>query len=319
MHWFLAALLTAAPSPTRVLCVTTNAARVCGDPGSSDIELIASWGTATVKLNRARSLRYARSSELVTVELETGQLLTGVLKRASIAVGPAQPIGLARIVGLEMGERRGLTEGLRTHYPLKGDTLDKVGLQHGTNHGAQPAAGRSREPNGSMRFANGAYVLLPDGLVAPDAEEYTLALWLSPTRSTAFCHPLYLGASSGETWLQMKDGLISFGVHDATGQGYSIDARLNEGSTHVAAVFRNGRAIELWLNGERVAMQDIPRVRLMIAPGHQHSSAIGSYAPQQQNHMRAYGIGTFEGHLSDVRIYSRALSPIDVAELFAAR
>ena len=280
-----------------------------------------SYGHLEVPLEKIRSVTFADSSGAATIEFSNGDLLHGKFPANSFSLEsvlgrlelPVQ--GMARISLLSPGDA--LTSGLVAYYPLDGSTEDSSGHGHdGVNHGAVPSKDRFGNSNRAYSFnGSGAYIALPDGLVDPDGAGFTISLWAQARSMDGTRFLAYIGTNSAAAGLVAKNQQFSFIVTLRSHGGFSVSAPAGLNTfVHLACVYTKGKSIALWVNGRPAGETPIPDDALSHG-GNDHSSTLGSYAPEQPNHARTYQYWTWDGIIDDVRIYSRALRPEEIAAL----
>ncbi len=306
------------PGVQRMTVLLRDGSRLSAVPLVRSLPLKTAYSTIEADLAKVRSITFSRDGKSATVDFRNGDFLHGTFLTESFPVETVLgkidvPVStIQEISGLSAGAD--LTAGLSAYYPLDGNCADASGHgSDGVNHGAAPGIDRFGRDGGAMEFnGNGAYVGLPNGLIDPAGTGFTLSLWALPRETSAYRILFYDGTNTAETGVSVKEGIMNFAARLEDDRGFAAEAPVTAGNyIHVACVYRRGVSLELWLNGALAATTPIPDGVLMHG-SHVHSGAIGSYAPEQTNHMRAYSIRTWLGLVDDVRLYARALKQPEI-------
>ncbi len=225
-------------------------------------------------------------------------------------------IAVLCISGLKAGAQDSsfLTNGLLAYYPLAGNANDASGNgNNGTVNGAtltQDRFGRfgmAYEFNGSNSYISANVPNLPTG-----AAPRTASLWAKaqfpPTGDTLFW--------SGTAQNRQAFGLIinsspltwqgqSWGGGDDVNSGVPVDANWH----HVVATY-DGSKLSIFIDGNATGALSIgiytPLSPVLIGAAFD-SSIAGTTSANS---------GFFKGSIGDVRIFNRALSPQEIAQLY---
>jgi hypothetical protein len=226
--------------------------------------------------------------------------------------------------------------GLVAHYPFDGDATDASGNgHHGTVRGATPSPdGRI---GGALAFAPPAHVALPAAVTA-GLKQFTIALWMrTPPRDvpppTAFWqHPTLVGVGTSGS------GSQDFGLFVLKGRAgyfhglaperdvlFRSDVPLADDAWHHVAFVNDGAHVRLLVDGHLV------RGEIPSAPGTAQATsrpADGTASGQGlSKHPVCVGAAStaelgmspvacfYQGLIDDVRIWSRALDPAEIAAL----
>lgn len=193
-----------------------------------------------------------------------------------------------------------ITSGLIAHHPLQEDSggtaVDFAGNNDGTVNGATQGA-TGLLGTSAYKF-DGA-----DEVIAADLDlsgDNTVALWVF-VKGTGV---LVGDAGTGSGWFVSIDvgnefatGVPKFGFNDGLGNVGANTDRRGEW-IHLAALLRNGTE-EIYVNGSQKGTQSN---RSWVDAG---KYAIGSFN----------GGNFFEGRIASVRVYNRALSQSEIAQL----
>jgi hypothetical protein len=202
------------------------------------------------------------------------------------------------------------------YYPFSGDAKDESGHGNdGTVVGATITSDRSGNPDNAYAFnGNDDHILMPD--IVPDSiAEFTISVWVKPAEIVTRRLCVYLGARTGEAWMEVRDSSFIFAIHPADGTEPMAKAPATAGElSHLAAVYRRGTRIELWVNGHFRSSVSIGNSPLKGGRS-SHDSSIGSYAPLWLDWGRQNGIFSWLGTIDQVRIFERALGQTDIQQL----
>ena len=204
------------------------------------------------------------------------------------------------------------SEGLVAHYPLDGNANDVSGNQnHGEIAGAVSAASdRHGNPNGALMF-NGVdgFIHVPNSqsLQSPSSA-ITLTAWINLTsyQDVAGIITKTNTGNYGQYHLNYQAWStpnIAFSVNTALGA--SANATLSIGEWHFIAVSFDGMKIKIYLNNQVIREQLVDGV---IEPDN-NPIMIGIDTPGSTEFLK--------GALDDLRIYNRALTDLEIFELFS--
>jgi len=163
-----------------------------------------------------------------------------------------------------------------------------------------------------FRFTGQDSIVYPDSVFASSVSSFTISVWAEVSDIEAADnrygqqHILYKGPGNGEFQLIfLASGHISFGIKLKDEKWYSVDAPAEEKVLyHIAATYKRGNAVGLWINGRLVSELRIPSLDLFVTPG--FTSSAGAYSGSSR---------FFKGIVDDVRIYNRKLTPVEINQL----
>lgn len=209
-----------------------------------------------------------------------------------------------------------LTNGLVAYYPFNGNAKDASGNGNdGIVQGATLTTDRFGVPNSAYYFDGvSSGIKIPDTLLDPVVDGFTFSAWVGTDSSpyTGTYTILHTGTDAGEAVMQIISGENAFGPVLNTHTGYYVSSPANANSvTHVVGVYIKGQNISIYTNGALANIVPIPDGTLWLEPDYPLYSAIGVYDFAPSPYLN------FRGELDDIRIYSRALSSSEVAELYA--
>ncbi len=268
------------------------------------IELLASMeresqgGPFTINFSNGDRIRGTVSFD--SLEMET------LLGHVSIPIDKVTSISFLHDVS-------GPTGGLAASYPLKGNADDVSGHNYnGVPHGVALTSDRHGLPNSACLFnGTGSYVQIPDVMFTPSVRGFTICAWVLARETGSRGMAVYTGTRMGESMLQVDHGSFEFLSKLVDGNWYMASAPAVRGKyVCLAGVYRRGKSLQLWINGERMSESPIPDLDLYGGPP-AASASIGAYWPE--NLSLAWG-----GAIDNVRIYSRALNESEVQSLYAA-
>jgi hypothetical protein len=210
-----------------------------------------------------------------------------------------------------------LTDGLVAYYPLDGNAVDASGNgNHGVIHGAVPATNRSGVSNGCFSFDGISQYISAPASNLPSGTR-TISLWFNARRVDN--RPGFLGYGGGGTGNSFFMGLNlkgngSFYV-SSHWEVYGLNvpytnAPLNK--WHHWAVIEDDASLRFYLDGHfvgsRIGIQETPTVGTQLGLG-------VICGPVGQVPFTDVNVGYLDGYLDEVRIYNRALSGDEIAEL----
>ncbi len=313
---------TQEPDSGRARCTVDlrDGSRLRGIPLTASVAIKAAYATIDAPLEKIRSIQLAEDGKTATITFRNGDILHGEIQAATFPIETL--LGKLDVPVKTIRELQGpsatLDVGLTAYYPLDGSVTDASGHHYdGTNHGATPGKDRFGKEGGAYEVnGNGAYIGLPNGILDPAGPGFTWSLWIVCRETSGERFLLYGGMNNAESGLDFNNGKLNFAVHlENDDRGYVASVSAPIGSyTHIACVYRRGVYIQLWVNGKVASQVSVPDGVLMHG-SNQHSAAIGSYAPEQPNHMRAYNIRTWLGLIDEVRIYGRPLDGPEIESL----
>jgi hypothetical protein len=233
-----------------------------------------------------------------------------------------------------------LTNGLVAYYPFEGNANDlSTNVNNGTRHNAVLTTNRFGETAHAFQF-NGtdAYVSAPNRsyLSFPNGE-FTISLWATVDGSAP--NPMFLAGLDNGLGQQPKwfialgwqpnqlpnpspSSYLSFGMTAGDGHDYYVPltrCRPALGSWHQYLFTKVGTAYTLYIDGVPSGTNYMvdSSTGFTVNEGVVGPSAIPSGITAPLTIGWAEGGGYFNGKLDDVRIYSRALSSNEVAQLYA--
>jgi hypothetical protein len=215
------------------------------------------------------------------------------------------------------------TSGLVAYYPFNGNVIDVSGNgNHGVNHGTTATTDRHGNASGALYFHSSAHDHVDVSAIASSLASYgtgTISLWFK-----AQTNPL----SAGAPLIFFGNGFFYIGEVTSELSGESIGLTPNTG--YVLNGYENGNAFYVdntWHHAVVVMGTDfnaiyVDDIQLSLRYTHGDASTgncmwtpitqviIGSRQPALDDF-------TYEGSLDDVRIYNRALSASEIAQLYS--
>jgi hypothetical protein len=246
-------------APIRISVRLIDGSQLIGTPNSTVLPLRSPYGVVDVQLEQVASIVLKDTTGSVRVEFRKGDILQGNLQNESLSLETllgtlSVPLAQVRTIRV-LNPTNSITNGLVAYYPLDGNTDDFSGHGHNAvNHGAVPGPNRSGSPGKALEFGGtGEYVALPEGLIDPEASEFTFSLWLL-TRTLAGYHAaLYFGAKSAEAAVWLRDGKFVVGPGLVDGQDHGVSATAPpDVYTHLAASTAEGNRFNCGLTAAPV-------------------------------------------------------------------
>lgn len=201
-----------------------------------------------------------------------------------------------------------LTKGLVAHYPLDGihGTKDVTpNGNHGVNYGAVLSTGRKGEAEGAYSFDGVGYgIELVNNSLFEFTADCSISCWI---KHTAITDQIYIckwsGYNSGsDWWLGYYQEKMRVGFYADQSLILSSNIDVADGEWHLVTANRNGSTISIYIDGTPIQSG--------ISTG-----AIGVNS-QPVRVGDVVGIWSFDGSISDVRIYNRALSEDEISLLY---
>ena len=210
-----------------------------------------------------------------------------------------------------------LTNGLVAYYPFNGNANDASGNGNdGTVQGAMLTTDRFGAPNSAYHFDGvSGGIKIPDTLLSPTVDGFTFSVWVGTDNGpyAGDYEIIHTGTDNGETFMNISSGQFTFGPLLDTHIGYVVTSPISSNSvTHVVGVYSRGQNVSLYTNGVLAAIIPVPDGTLWVDPTYPLYSAIGIYEIYEPS-----PYDNFRGVLDDIRVYNRALSSNEVAQLHA--
>jgi hypothetical protein len=202
-----------------------------------------------------------------------------------------------------------LTDGLIAYYPFNGNANDESGNGNdGTVQGATLTADRFNTPNSAYYFDGASYIYCNNFSSITGNHPFTVSFWCKPTGPGGWmvCFGQPSDGNAFECGNHSFSQATFFGSiwkfgHDALDPETTISANT---FNHLVITY-DGTKCVTYRNGVQTSVQVINFVRTKLLAG---SLQIGKQISYDE---------FFVGVLDDVRIYNRALSANEVAQLYA--
>ena len=202
-----------------------------------------------------------------------------------------------------------LTNGLVAYYPFNGNANDISGNgNNGTVHGATLTANRFGTSNSAYYFAGdgSSYISIPDSPSLDISNSVTLSLWMQ-TGGGGSGQPFIAGKYN--YYLRFNDTSSSpqfnFVIQPFVGVVFSPPISLNPNDWISVVGTYDGQSIIIYTNGLLAGQLNV----------------IGTIGNKNQEFRIGEnpddGFDYFLGSISDVRVYNRAFSSNEVAQLYA--
>jgi hypothetical protein len=197
--------------------------------------------------------------------------------------------------------------GLVAHYPLDGNANDVAGLLHGTVVGATPTTNRFGQASSAYSFNGTSSRIEFSSPPLNQGSNWTISAWVRVNTFSQEGIPVYVGFDNGTSSDGFGFGLNNsaslLGFSASTPQGYvpSGQSFTNTSQWHHVVILRsNNGPFTFYLNGVQSINNGPPP----------------SFAPTDFTIGSQNGVRYFNGAIDDVRIYNRAISSNEVAQLF---
>lgn len=207
-----------------------------------------------------------------------------------------------------------LTNGLVIYYPFAGNANDASGNGHnGTVYGAILAPDRFGQPNQAYHFDGSSRIFIANSILV-SGSAITLAAWVKPdmvssnwmnviSSGTQNSYVLGLATNSVQGSLNFRPGSVTDSSASGTMQTNTW--------THLAMVY-DGTSCSLFINGSKVASQPANQ---SLYQDPEAILNIGAYQYYYAGIVYNDGFSGFVGTIDEVRIYNRALSSQEIAQL----
>ena len=210
---------------------------------------------------------------------------------------------------------------LVAHYPLDGDTQDRVGGRDGRSVRAEPAAG---VVDGAMQFDHdlfhNTFIRTIDSY-EPRNLPFSVSVWFRVEKSSTNRTQYVLSTHGRENWYGPTyelyvsgDGSIIFRTNDAAENHRQVLSTTSWGWHdnqwhHVAVVRRADGRVEIWLDGSLETSRMFPVQDLRNG---ENPLTIGATAYNGWAQMLS-----LRGEIDDLRIYEGALTTHEIRDLFS--
>ena len=217
-----------------------------------------------------------------------------------------------------------LTNGLAAYYPFNGNANDASGSgNHGTVTAAALTVDRLGNPNSAYAFDGvSSFITVPDSPSLRIANDITVVCWLKFSQTNLDVRFVGKGADCGRNyglWGLWKSGFWMF--QQFPPEGGCVGCQENTASTVPAVQIgrwyqmvgvRSGNVSRLYLDG----------ILLEYADAHPENCSASTYTGNEPLIIGAPGYASpllnfMQGSLDEIRIYNRALSSNEVAQLYA--
>jgi len=210
-----------------------------------------------------------------------------------------------------------LTNGLVAYYPFNGNANDASGNGNsGIVNGAQLAPDRFGNPSSSYFFtAPNQYVATTNSLGFPSGtDDFSVSVWVAPSFLTNDHQILFCNAVVNDFQLDIWPSATTTAPMDfLTGGDYgspdlhTADVPWVPNQWYNLQIVRSTNLITIYRNGVVIGQNQVASG--IIAPPASRYLQFGHGVPPQ--------IHQLYGQLDDIRIYNRALSAYEIAELYA--
>ncbi|HBS85379.1 MAG: hypothetical protein A2W91_16355 [Bacteroidetes bacterium GWF2_38_335] len=195
-------------------------------------------------------------------------------------------------------------------YRFNGNTLDELGVHHGTNNGATPAANRFSQVSGAMKFAN-AYVNCNAPLI-PESADWSINMWINPSEfNFATGNSLFgqfeTSATPNGRFMVEIDNLIEPNIvvrHNATTAVESVSP-IVPNQWQMITIMREGSYLKIYYNGvfdnQALFTGNIIQTENLILGVHDEGYV---------------SVRDFKGKMDEVIVYDCALTDVQILDLY---
>lgn len=204
--------------------------------------------------------------------------------------------------------------GLIAYYPFNGNANDESESGNdGTVNGATLTSDRFGNSDKAYSFdGTSSYIVISDtSRLQLDTTDFTIASWIKSTSSGRI---LSRGECNGSLGWQMtldSEGMVTFAMQSPAFSGAyyfrSTDSSYNNGQWHFIVFTRSAGTVQLYTDGNSngssgTFTNTLTNTNLPLAIGrNMETSPCESY---------------YSGTIDDIRFYNRALSPIEIQQLY---
>jgi len=229
-----------------------------------------------------------------------------------------------------------LSRGLVAHYPFDRDASDASGNgRHATNHGATPVA----EGNFGGAFSfDGVddFVSIPASATG-GLKQFTFALWVrtkqrdGKPRGQFWKNPTLIGMAtprpgSRDFGIITENGNAAYhhGLRSGRDTCFFSSVRVSDGRWHHVALTNDGSYVLLYVDGRMIRGEVVLANRttaaagsaLQTASGESLTAASAFVGAANDTSQRGAAEHFYRGLIDDVRMWSRALSPKEIASIW---
>lgn len=199
----------------------------------------------------------------------------------------------------------GSDPGAVTRWAMDGDVTDSWGSYDGTDNTSDGYLSDAIRGQAKVFDGGNDYIEVPTLNDGSALSEYTFSAWAKPVADSSYDYLLYFRSSDGTFGVRNDDNNVWEHFH--SGSGNTFDLILSESSRaddwqHVAQTW-DGGTVTVYYNGTPVGTLEVGSIYTDST-----GNAIGSHADGTQQH--------WDNAVDDVRIYDRALSPVEVRRLY---
>jgi Tol biopolymer transport system component len=201
-----------------------------------------------------------------------------------------------------------LSNGLIAYYPFNGNANDESGNNNnGVINGAVSAINRFGVANKSFSFDSiTSNISIDDNPSFHSLNQITISVWFNATDSSNFWTKLvgkHFDASGGSFYLIWEHNYVRFSAITDYQYGGLTSDNLILGSWHHACGVYNGTLMELYIDG--LLVNSVPNSGVISETNYPITIGIS----ERWNEF-------FYGSIDDIRIYNRALTNVEVLQLF---
>ncbi|MDO9256594.1 MAG: LamG-like jellyroll fold domain-containing protein [Bacteroidales bacterium] len=195
------------------------------------------------------------------------------------------------------------TDGLLAYYSFNGSSEDNSGHSFNlVNNGGISSTDRFNQNKMAFYFNNNSYMENNRGVNV--SSDFSISVWIKPDISNNYSQPVTVGYRNGDNiriTYNPRNSTVGFDAWLGGPTGVFSKTTVSKSEwTHIVGV-RNGSSWKVYLNG------------------HFDNSSYGSSNTLNNAIIKVadfIGVGHFNGSIDDIRIYNRALSELEITNIY---
>ena len=314
-----------------------DGSRIVGEPENKSLQLDVEFERLQIPLDRVRQARWLNDRRSVRVELRNRDVITGRITAKQIAMSTLfgdVTLKTSQMKALEVipANRLGWLPSERDlvlYFSFDRDDGTKV-----VNHASDQLHGRASNVRwihdgrrgGAVDLDGNASIEIPHHKdLCP--QKLTLAVWIQPT-SIGGSYEMVIAKTNGGSWSQGyglvgrsgEPNHLTFFVNQYSSSGAMVKAEIGKWS-HITGVF-DGDQVSVYLNGELAGKVKVPATSSDAEPFDDQNRYETRSNIKHSNTAMYIGCNpsgySWSGKMDELVIYSRALEPAEVRQLYRA-